>query len=73
VTAIAPGAVYRAALKQDSLAEEIYRRLIECRFARGERAQAPDAYRRCRELLSIALGPGRSARTEALVARIAGR
>jgi DNA-binding SARP family transcriptional activator len=61
-------ALYRAALEQDNLAEELYQRLIACHLARGERAQALNAYRRCRELLSIVLGLRPSARTEALVA-----
>jgi len=66
-------ALYRAALEQDNLAEELYQRLMECHLARGEQAQALNAYRRCRELLSIVLGLKPSARTEALAARIAGR
>jgi DNA-binding SARP family transcriptional activator len=66
-------ALYRAALEQDNLAEELYQRLIACHLARGENAQALNAYRRCRELLSIVLGVPPSARTEALVSRITGR
>jgi DNA-binding SARP family transcriptional activator len=66
-------AVYRAALEQDNLAEELYQRLIACHLVRGEYAQALNAYRRCRELLSIVLGVQPSARTEALVARTGGR
>ena len=66
-------ALYRAALEQDNLAEELYRHLIECHLARGEQAQALNAYRRCRELLSIVLGLKPSARTEALMARISSR
>lgn len=66
-------ALYRAALEQDNFAEELYQRLMECHLARGEQAQALNAYRRCRELLSIVLGLKPSARTEALAARIAGR
>ncbi|MGH8313952.1 MAG: AfsR/SARP family transcriptional regulator [Steroidobacterales bacterium] len=66
-------ALYRAALEQDNLAEELYQRLIACHLARGENAQALHAYRRCRELLSIVLGVQPSARTEALVSRIGGR
>jgi LuxR family maltose regulon positive regulatory protein len=62
--------LYRAALEQDNLAEELYQRLIECHLARGEQSQALGAYRRCRELLSIVLGLRPSARTEALAARI---
>jgi len=61
-------ALYRAALEQDNLADELYQRLIECHLARGEHAQALNVYRRCRELLSIVLGLKPSARTEALVA-----
>ncbi len=66
-------ALYRAALEQDNLAEELYQRLISCHLARGENAQALNANRRCRELLSIVLGVLPSARTEALVARISSR
>ena len=66
-------AVYRAGLEHDNLAEELYQRLIACHLARGEPAQALNTYRRCRELLSIVLGLKPSARTEALVAGIAGR
>jgi DNA-binding SARP family transcriptional activator len=66
-------ALYRAALEQDNLAEELYQRLIACHLAQGEHAQALNAYRRCRELLSIVLGVRPSAQTEALVARISGR
>jgi DNA-binding SARP family transcriptional activator len=64
-------ALYRAALEQDNLAEELYQRLIACHLARGEAAQALNTYRRCRELLSIVLGLKPSARTEALVAGMA--
>jgi len=66
-------ALYRAALEQDNLAEELYQRLIACHLARGENAQALNAYRRCRELLSVVLGVRPSAWTEALAARISGR
>jgi DNA-binding SARP family transcriptional activator len=65
--------LYRAALEQDNLAEELYQRLIECHLIRGEQAQALGAYRRCRELLSIVLGLKPSARTQALANRIANR
>jgi DNA-binding SARP family transcriptional activator len=66
-------ALYRAALEQDNLAEELYQRLMECHLSRGEDAQALNAYRRCRELLSIVLGLKPSARTDALAARIGSR
>jgi DNA-binding SARP family transcriptional activator len=65
-------AMYRAGLEHDNLAEELYQRLIACHLARGEPAQALNTYRRCRELLSIVLSLKPSARTEALVGRIAG-
>ncbi len=65
--------LYRAALEQDNLSEELYQRLIECHLARGENAQALNAFRRCRELLSIVVGLRPSARTEALMTRISGR
>ena len=65
--------LYRAALEQDNLAEELYQRLIACHLARGESAQALNAYRRCRELLSIVLGVRPSDRTETMVSRISGR
>jgi DNA-binding SARP family transcriptional activator len=61
-------ALYRAALEHDNLAEEIYQRLIACHVGRGENAQALNAYRRCRELLSLVLGLRPSSRTEALIA-----
>lgn len=65
--------LYRTALEHDNLAEELYQRLIACHLARGEAAQAFNAYRRCRELLSIVLGLKPSTRTEELVGRIASR
>jgi len=65
--------LYRAALEHDNLAEELYQRLIECHLVRGEQAQAHDALRRCREMLSMVLGLRPSARTEALAARIVAR
>jgi DNA-binding SARP family transcriptional activator len=65
--------LYRAALEQDNLAEELYQRLIAAHLARGEPAQALNAYRRCRELLSIVLGLRPSARTEAMVAGLHGQ
>ncbi len=63
-------ALYLSALEHDNLAEEFYQRLIACHIARGEMAQALNAYRRCRELLSIVLGLKPSARTESLASRI---
>src|SRR5262249_48869195 len=37
--------LYRAALEQDNLAEELYQHLIACHLVRGEHAQAVNAYR----------------------------
>lgn len=64
--------LYRAALEQDNLAENLYQRLMALHLAHGEPAQALLAYRRCREMLSIVLGLQPSPQTEALRARIAG-
>jgi DNA-binding SARP family transcriptional activator len=58
--------LYRRALEQDNLAEELYRRVITCHAKLGQRAEAMAAYRRCRELLSIVLGIQPSAETERL-------
>ena len=57
-------ALYRRALEQDNLAEELYRRLMRCHAKLGQRAEAMAAYRRCRELLSIVLSIQPSAETE---------
>lgn len=62
-------ALYSASIEQDNLAEDLYQRLMECHLARGERAQAIAAYRRCRDLLAGALGVKPSPKTEALRAR----
>ena len=56
--------LYRQALEQDNLSEDLYRRLIACHAKLGQRAEAMAAYRRCRELLSIVLGIQPSAETE---------
>ncbi len=59
-------ALYERALDEDSLAEELYRRLMHCHLRRGEPAEAARVYRRCREMLSVQLGIPPSAETEAL-------
>jgi DNA-binding SARP family transcriptional activator len=66
-------ALYERALDEDSLAEELYRRLMHCHLERGEPAEAARVYRRCREMLSIQLGIPPSAETEALLKSIYGR
>jgi ATP/maltotriose-dependent transcriptional regulator MalT/DNA-binding SARP family transcriptional activator len=65
--------LYRRGLEADNLAESLYRGLMRALAATGERAEAINAYRRCRELLSIVLGMKPSAETEALHREIAGR
>ena len=66
-------ALYERALDDDSLAEELYRRLMHCHLERGEPAEAARVYRRCRDMLSIQLGIPPSAGTEALFKSIYGR
>ena len=59
-------ALYERALEEDSLAEDLYRRLMRGYLARGEPAEAARVYRRCREMLSVQLGIPPSADTETL-------
>jgi DNA-binding SARP family transcriptional activator len=65
-------ALYERALEEDSLAEELYRRLMRGHLARGEPAEAARVYRRCRDMLSVQLGIPPSADTEALFKSIYG-
>ncbi|HKP67295.1 MAG TPA: BTAD domain-containing putative transcriptional regulator, partial [Casimicrobiaceae bacterium] len=58
--------VYRRALEADNLAEPLYRGLMRALAATGDHAEAINAFRRCRELLSIVLGVKPSAETERL-------
>lgn len=62
--------LYRHALELDNLSEPLYRGLIECCLAQGHKAEALNAYRRCRELLSIVLNTRPSEETEALYRRL---
>lgn len=57
---------YRHGLEVDKLSEELYRRLMQCELRRNQAAAALDAYRRCRQMLSIVLGVKPSAATEAV-------
>jgi DNA-binding SARP family transcriptional activator len=59
-------ALYERVLEEDSLAEDLYRRLMRAHLARGEPALAARVYRRCRDMLSVQLGIAPSADTEAL-------
>jgi ATP/maltotriose-dependent transcriptional regulator MalT/DNA-binding SARP family transcriptional activator len=58
--------VYRRGLEADNLAESFYRGLMRALAATGDQAEALNAFRRCRELLSIVLGIKPSAETERL-------
>lgn len=60
--------LYRRIIEQHPLAEAIYRRLIVCLLARGQRAEAYEVYRRCRQQLSVVLGMRPAHETDALVA-----
>lgn len=59
--------VYQRVLEQQPLAEEVCRHLIGCLIALGRRAEAFEAYRRCRQQLSVLLNLRPAAETEALV------
>ena len=58
--------LYQRGLELDTLAEELYRRLMTIYLRRGQRASALEVYRRCRQMLSVVLGVKPSAEMEAL-------
>jgi DNA-binding SARP family transcriptional activator len=58
--------LYEQAVDVEPLAEEMYRRLMICLSAHGQRAEAMEVYRRCRRHLSIVLGIPPAAVTEAI-------
>jgi LuxR family transcriptional regulator, maltose regulon positive regulatory protein len=60
--------IYQRVIEQQPLAEDIYRRWIRCLIAAGQPAEAYEAYRRCRQQLSVVLGLKPAPETEALVA-----
>lgn len=62
--------IYRRGLEADNLAEPFYRGLMRSLAATGDYADAVNAFRRCRELLSIVLGIKPSAETERLYREI---
>ena len=62
--------LYGRVAEQQPLAEEVVRRLIVCLLASGRRAEAYEAFRRCRRQLSIVLGIRPAPETEALVASL---
>ena len=63
--------VYRRGLEADNLAESFYRGLMRSLASTGDQAEALNAFRRCRELLSIVLGVKPSAETDRLSREIA--
>ena len=65
--------LYRRGLDTDNFAESLYRGLMRALAATGDHAEALNAFRRCRELLSIVLGVKPSAETERLYRDIAAR
>jgi len=66
--------IYQRIVEQQPLAEEMYRGLIRSLQALGRPAEAYDAYRQCRQQLSVLLGRRPTGETESLVAALhAGR
>ena len=58
--------LYGRGIEVDTLAEDLYRKLMRCHLGQGNAADAARVYRRCREMLSIQLGIVPSPDTEAL-------
>ena len=69
-TTASAATLYKRALDVDPLSEEIYQNLITCHLEQGNFAEAYNVYRRCREMLSVALGIHPSSKTELLRERI---
>jgi DNA-binding SARP family transcriptional activator len=57
---------YHRAVDLEPTAERIHQRILRLLHGQGRRAEALEAYRRCREVLSAVLAAGPSAETEAL-------
>jgi LuxR family transcriptional regulator, maltose regulon positive regulatory protein len=62
--------IYARVVEQQPLAEAVVRRHITCLLALGQRAEAYEAFRRCRQQLSVLLGIRPAPETEALVASL---
>ena len=62
--------IYAAALEAEPLIEDLYRRLMLCLAWQRRRAEAFDAYRRCRNMLAVVFGAAPSQETEAAYASI---
>jgi len=56
--------LYQRTVELDPLAEDIYRRVMQCQHKTGERAEALHTYLRCREQLGATLGVSPSRETE---------
>lgn len=64
---------YQRGLEVDNLAEEFYQSLMLCYRELGLRAEVLVTYRRCREVLSSALGVAPSSKTEAIYRSLRGQ
>jgi DNA-binding SARP family transcriptional activator len=58
--------LYQRAVELDPLAESFYRRQMICLQAQGQRAEAVEVFRRCRQTLSVTLGVLPTGETEAV-------
>jgi DNA-binding SARP family transcriptional activator len=61
---------YKKTLEVDNLAEEFYQRLMVCYQHLGQQAEAVKLYKRCRDVLSAALGIEPSSKTVAIYQEI---
>jgi two-component SAPR family response regulator len=58
--------LYQRAIELDPLGETFYRRQMVCLHAQGQRAEAIEVFRRCRQTLSVILGVPPTGETEAV-------
>ena len=58
--------LYERGIELDTLPESFYRRQMICLEAQGQRAEAIDVFRRCRQALSVTLGVAPTAETQAV-------
>jgi len=58
--------LYQRAIEIDPLGETFYRRQMICLRAQGQRAEAIESFRRCRQMLSVTLGVQPTDETEAV-------
>jgi two-component SAPR family response regulator len=58
--------LYQRAIELDPLGETFYRRQMVCLQAQGQRAEAIEVFRRCRQTLSVMLGVPPTGETEAV-------